>query len=239
MPQLIRTPEQIFREEGKDIYQIRFTSAGDEEDFFESASKDSPGREEILDWLKANIPGTHVEPLAPSEESGYICGYFGDLRVDFSESELAVFCARWEDADGGSLDPRFQCFLWPYSYWLEKVKKYVPTQRRPVKPGLAKWLSTPTGFVYHQISLKNAAKKHLKVPPGNAQDLLFHAKRLWPELAPLNPSELTYGDICQDPDGKWQVFYSDDIRNRFSAERKKALLEWFKLPADTEVSNID
>ena len=98
MPQLIRTPEQIFREEEKNIYMIRFTTAGDEEDIFSSTSESFPGRDEILAWLKENTPGAHVEPLAPSEKSGYLCGYFGDLRIDFSESELATFCARWEDA---------------------------------------------------------------------------------------------------------------------------------------------
>ncbi len=240
MPQLIRTPEQIFREEGKDIYLIRFTTPGDEADTFGSASEDSPGREEILAWLKENTPGAHVEPLAPSEKSGFICGYFGDLRVEFSESDLAVFCARWEDAEGGSLDPRFQCFLWPYSYWFEKAKKYIPTKRRPVKPGLAKWLSTPTGFIYHQFSLKDAAKKKLVLGhPATVEDLWFQAQQLWPELASLNLSELTYGDIRQNSNGRWRVFYSDDFQNKFSRKRQKALLEWFKLPADTKVFNFD
>lgn len=237
MPQLIRTPEQIFREEGKDIYLIRFSTDEDETDMFGAPPESLPGREEIQAWLKENTPGARIEPLAPSEKSGFICGYFGDLRVDFSESDLAAFCARWEDGEGGSLDPRFQCFLWPYKFWFDKAGKFIPTKRRPAKPGLARWWSTPNGFIYHQISLRNAAKQQLMRHPGNAHDLWFNAVRRWPELASLNPSELTHGDVCKDVDGHWLVFYAHDIRSEFSDGHQKVLLEWFKLPADTEMNH--
>lgn len=94
----------------------------------------SPGWQPIQDWLQANVPNSRVEMMSPSESSRWISGYFGALRVDFSESDLATFCARWETPDGGSVDPRFQCFLMPYKTWYEKQAKYVlyrPMCRRP------------------------------------------------------------------------------------------------------------
>ena len=229
MPQLIRTPEDIFRSEAKDIYFIAIK---------DDKGQESPAWGEIQEWLKTNLPNSRVEMMAPSEQSGWISGYFGELRVDFSEADLAAFCARWENADGGSLDPRFQCYYMPYQPWFEKISQYAPTIERPAEAGLARWWDTPIGFVYHQISLEEAAQKELTRHPGNARDLWFNFSRLMPELASLNPSELTHGDICKNSDGRWMVIYSNDVfsdQDRFTTERQNALRDWFRLPADAEM----
>ena len=229
MPQLIRTPEEIFRTEAKDIYFIAIK---------DDKGQGSPAWGEIKEWLRINVPNSRVEMMAPSEQSGWISGYFGELRVDFSEADLAAFCTRWENADGGSLDPRFQCYCIPYQPWFEKVSQYVPAIERPAELGLAQWWDTPIGFVYHQISLQEADQKELKRHPGNAHDLWFNFSRLIPELASLNPSELTHGDICKRSDDHWMVIYSTDVRSdqdRFPIERQRALRDWFNLPADADM----
>ena len=120
MQQLIRTPEQIFREEGKDIYFIRFQYENAEGYFASPDQVELPVRKAMLAWLREHVPNSRVEYLAPSEYSGRLIGYFGDVRVDFSEIDLAAYCARWENMDGTSIDPRFQCSRLPYDCWVEK-----------------------------------------------------------------------------------------------------------------------
>ena len=230
MPELIRTPEQIFREEGKDIYFIKFSD------------RHSPARMEMLNWLSETMPGARVESLGPSEYSGVIEGYFGDLRIDFSESDLAKYCARWEDAAGKSLDPRFQCWCNTYQTWLDEVTSFILTNERPSGPGLTIWWDTPLGFVYNQISLKTAAKHKQGRHPGNPRDIWFNATRNWPQLASLDPDKLAYGDIFKDSDGHWKVIYTNDGSTKsYKAfeHRQKDLIKWFRLPADTEVSRFE
>ena len=57
MPQLIRTPEEIFRAEAKDIYFIAIK---------DDKGQESPAWGEIQEWLKSNLPDTRVEMMAPS-----------------------------------------------------------------------------------------------------------------------------------------------------------------------------
>lgn len=230
MPQLIRTPEQIFREEGRDIYLIRIK---DEE------GRDLPAWQEIQDWISANLPNTHVEMLGPSEDSGFICGYFGDLRVDFSEADLAAFCARWETPDGKSVDPRFQCYLWPYEKWSEKHGNFIPTKDRPAGLGLTLWWDTPIGFIHHQITLEDAAVHELENHPGRPEDLWMHALRLWPELASVDTEKLVYGRIVPDEsrEGAWLVLLENSPFNGFSNYRRKKLRDWFNLPKSTRIEN--
>lgn len=115
MPQAIRAPEEIFRAERKDLYIIRFKP--DEEMEW---LPNPPGRKELVAWLKSNLPSVRIEPLAPSEKSGILSGYDGRIRVDFDQDSLAVFSAHWEDAEGASIDSRWQCYLWPYELWLKE-----------------------------------------------------------------------------------------------------------------------
>lgn len=228
MPYLIRTPEDIFRTEAKDIYLIRFRNYKDKEP---AASK------EIKKWIATNLPGTHVEPLAPSEHSGWITGYFGDLRVDFSQEGLEKFCARWETPEGKSTDRRFQCYVMPYQEWFEKYGHYVPTNQPPSSIGITVWIDTPIGFIYHQLTEEEAAGLEKGLHPAKPRDLWMHAIRQWPELKEVDIDKQTYGEICRYPDASWGVIYSDDPINRFTDERKAALREWFKLPVGTEIVN--
>ena len=55
--------------------------------------------------------------------------------ADFSESDLAAYCARWENQKGKSMDSRLQCFLSPYKDWFAKHGNFIPTLERPAGLG--------------------------------------------------------------------------------------------------------
>ena len=87
MPTLVRTPEDIFCAEKKDIYAIHNMEEG--------GARDAPGLAIVALWIKDNLPGTKTELLAPSEYSGFISGGIdGSFRVDFTPDGLQKFCDR-------------------------------------------------------------------------------------------------------------------------------------------------
>ncbi len=227
MPQIIRTPEDVFREEGKDVYVVCFKDEGG------AAARQT--KRDVIAWVDANLPGTPVETLGYSEKSGWITGGVMGLRIDFSEVGLKKFCDRWENAKGESLDKRFQCFLLQYKTWLENSERYVPTRDRPDGPGLTLWIDTPLGFIYHQVSATDAKKLKGKMHPASWRDMFWHAQKLWPELEGVDTDKLTYGNICQEENGTWVVWYSDDAFRPFPNSRKADLRQFFCLPPKTPV----
>ena len=232
MPQIIRTPEDVFRAEGKDIYVVCFKD--------EAGGGAKQAEIDLIAWVEANLPGTPIERLGVSEKSGWISGGFMGLRIDFSEEGLKRFCDRWEDAEGNSLDKRLQCFLLPYKTWLEEQGRYIPTRDQPEGPGLTLWVDTPFGFLYHQIPAEDAEKLKRQCHPASPRDLFWHAQKLWPELDGVDIGELTYGNIYPEgKNGPWAVSYSDDPFKRFSKSRKIELLRFFRLPPKTPVSRSD
>lgn len=125
MPILVRTPEEIMREDPKDLYFIEFASVSGEifplnplghiESGRHPNPNDPPGRAELLAWLEENLPNMKIEPLAPYEDSHVISGgVLGRLRLDFDEESLKVYVQRWEDEKGKPLDPRFACYILSY-----------------------------------------------------------------------------------------------------------------------------
>lgn len=84
MPSLMRTPEQIFRAERRDIVVIHST-----EDEYEGPGI-APGLRMIAEWLKNEFPEIKIERISVSEYSGWIVGGDGGgrLRVDFGPDEL-------------------------------------------------------------------------------------------------------------------------------------------------------
>ena len=231
MPYLIKTPEDVFRETGKDVYLIRFC---------ENRKKKHAATEEVQAWIQENLPGTRVEPLAPSEHSGWISGYFGDLWIDFSAEGLAAFCARWEDAEGKSIDPRFQCYLVPYQRWYDRHGRFVPTREPPTSIGMTVWIDTPIGFIYHRLDDDEAARHGWTTHPATARDLWMHAVRLWPALTPVELSKLDRGAIFPDTErpGNWLATFDagfgyartdDEIAGRMQVVRA-----WFHLPDAVE-----
>jgi len=235
MPTLLRTPEEIFRTEKKDFHFIRFKQRR-----FEEAQAD------LISWLDLHIPDTRYEKIGPSENSGYISGYLGDLRIifaesgfvesDFEGSDLQIFCKHWETPEGKSLDPRFQCYVNSYQNWVNILSQYTPQRLKPVDKGISIWWDTPIGIIYHQIGHEVAREKNLVVHPSNAKDLWFLAIQSWPELALFNIDELIYGQIYVDEKDRINVIYQNDswiVDAEFTSGRQKAVSDWFNLSGDT------
>jgi hypothetical protein len=228
---LIRTPEEIFRTEKKDIYAI---------ENLEGESSQDSGMVDITDWIQANLPGTKTELLAPSEYSGIIAGGInGRLRVDFTPAGLQMFCDRWEK-DNASVDPRFQCYIYPYQKWFEKYGQFVPTTEKPNEPGLALWCHTPIGFLHHQITLQEAEANDLAEHPGNSGDLWMHMAEFWPDVARLRKDDLTFGIVGRDRQKRsWYVWYTPPISSNghpiFEPPTATQIRDWFCLPVDSRV----
>jgi hypothetical protein len=224
----MRTPEEIFRTEQKDLYVICFKEREFEKD-----------QKEVMQWLDAHVPDSPYEFLAPSEALNYLCGYFGDLRIVFTEADLLTYCEHWETPEGKCKDPRFQCFIKPYQKWFDEISQYAPQRAKPQGIGLAIWWNTPMGFIYHQINQELANERKLIRHPLQPHDLWFLAVRAWPELASLNPDELIYGDNSFNAKNVPFIFYFEGKRPAevdFPIERQKALLAWFNLPPASKVA---
>ncbi len=130
MPQLVRTPEDVLRATKQDLCYIQFT----DEDAFDLPKDTIPGRKELLAWFERELPHVELEDLGPLEEGecifleGAPLGVF--VRVAFDEASLAKYVETWENEDGSSKDPRWQCFIYTYQYYLEhKHDEYVKRPR--------------------------------------------------------------------------------------------------------------
>lgn len=231
MPLLIRTPEQIFREEEKDIYFIRFFDINEDHKHHQKNGTKSSANDDIRQWMKVHLPQVRIERMAPSEESGWVEGYFGDIRIDFSSKDLDISCAHWENEDGKSKDPRLQCMVMYYQSWLAQNEMQTPTREHPVKLSNTIWWNTPIGFIYSQCETNVLAI--------NPRNMWMKVKKIWPELAPLDPFYLTHGYIFELLEGGWIANFSDHPLAKFSPSRQSALREWFHLPEEIEIYRDD
>lgn len=113
MPKLVRTPEDVLRQTKRDLYLVKFNV---EDPWTHFGASDNPGKTELVAWLRRELPDTELEDLGPSEKCGVITGWVGrQMRIDFSPATLRKFCSFWEDNQGKSLDPRWQCYQIPYA----------------------------------------------------------------------------------------------------------------------------
>jgi len=228
MPAIIRTPEEIFRTENKDLYFIQFYQ-----------KKFECTQQELIDWIEEHLPSSSYERMAPSESSCYLAGYLGDLRIDFAEADLNFFCMHWETPEGKSLDERFQCFLKPYDDWFKGISQYAPIRTKPIDHGLIVWCDTPLGFIYHQIAIEVANALGLMIHPLSPRDLWFQAKQIWPELSKLESTSFIYGYNYFDKNGDVTIIYDHDVpyeEAMLIPERRQALLEWFNFSRSSRFS---
>lgn len=227
MPMLVRTPEEILQTEKKDLYILRSS---------EPEQRNAPGLVMVQAWINQHLPGTHVELIGPSSYSGMIIGGIGrDVWVNFSPEGLAAFCARWEKNDQ-SVDPRFQCFIYPYAQWYQDHGRFVPTRDKPSRIGITQWWYTPLGFIHHTLS--EADSQGVEHHPTDAYDMLRSAKSIWPELQGIDPSAMTHGSIYfSDRDNKWIATYERAITryNPHSLPTEGNIRDWFGLTPETEV----
>lgn len=122
MPRILRTPEGILRETKADMVFVRFANGMEAH----RRGKELAGKKELEDWLQTNLPGTRLELIGPSEFSGILFGGIGgDYAFWFaSEAEVSQFSKFWEDGNGHSLDPRWQCFWYPIEEFQRRLDKF-------------------------------------------------------------------------------------------------------------------
>lgn len=117
-PQVIQTIDEYFQKMQKDLYLIVF---GDPPtvtfDFNRKTKSNPPGQSEILRWFRKNLPGVRVNPIWLHQ----MLPYDGTLSVEFDSESLSIYCAKWENELGKSLDPRFTCYLYPYSSYIKRM----------------------------------------------------------------------------------------------------------------------
>ena len=78
-----------------------------------------PGRQDVIDWLGANLPHIKWEPLAPPERSGILVGGLeGRICIHFDDDGLKRFCDHWE-VDDICIDSRFQCGFLIYETFMK------------------------------------------------------------------------------------------------------------------------
>lgn len=224
MPMLVRTPEDILRIEKKDLYILSS---------LENEGRDAPGLLMIQEWIRQNLPGTHMELLGPSEHSGMILGGIGgDIWVDFSPEGLATFCAEWE-VDNQSVDPRFQCFVRLYETWFREHGGFVPTLDRPKGIAPTLWWYTPLGFIHHQM--RQSDREETMSHPASVYDILHSACELWPELKSTDPCAMSYGQIFCSPDpSKRMATYEYAVRayDPHWIPSEAEIRDWFGLPPE-------
>jgi hypothetical protein len=188
-------------------------------------------------WFTLHMPNSPTETLAPSEHSGWIMGGPNSLRIAFTDEDLKAFCAKWEDADGKSLDPRFQCCVTLYADWWKQYGHYSPTFLKPKKAGVSVWIETPLGILSHVIT-----DTEITSHPATARDIWANACQQWPELQTLNLEDLRYGCVAQTPEctTPWTFMWNFPFRKSFQTPEKASwlpILDWLCLPPDTETGS--
>jgi hypothetical protein len=229
MPHLIRSPEDIFRTEKRDVYCIFFNE--------ETPEAIKVTWKEMENWFAKNLPNSPTETLAPSEHSGWIMGGPLSLRVAFTDADLKTFTEQWETPDGKSIDPRFQCYLNPYQDWYDKYGCIAPTFEQPAAPGVAVWIETPMGILSHVF-----ADEMADVHPAKAKDLWCNACLLWPQLQAYELDDLCFGYVYKRRAkfaGQWMLLWNQSYRpgESFDGKDWTPILEWLRLPLNTETGS--
>jgi hypothetical protein len=104
MPYLIAAIDQIARELKRDVLLVRFDIPG----FFPPDNFEQlESRKAFLKW--ASGEGIRAIPCGPPSNSGWVCGYFGDLYVDVisddDNPDYQKLRAHLENEDGSMRQP--------------------------------------------------------------------------------------------------------------------------------------
>lgn len=225
---IIRTPDGIFRAEQRDIYFLNFKQ--------KNQKKSQKTLEEMQAWFAKHLPDSPTELMGPSEQSGFIAGGPVYLRIAFIDADLATFSAQWENAEGFSLDPRFQCCIFSYDEWWAQHGHYTPTFLRPDAAGVSVWIETPQGILCHVVDEGSDKTRH----PATARTLWANACKQWPELKTLKLENLRCGEVIQASreSNPWSVIWSQSLSQLRlqdeESENLQSILTWLRLPLDTK-----
>ena len=118
MAMLVRNIDEFFYEYKKDLYLIKFRNNEPDKSpisFTTEEEREPDGKQEIVNWIKENLPKTTVMPIFPfSYDSGILCEpYDGSIALLWDEHDRDKFEKTWENQNGSSKDPRFQLFWYP------------------------------------------------------------------------------------------------------------------------------
>lgn len=250
MPQLVRTLNQIMREERKDVYFVRFHNADAPSESACSIRRNGTGsaaRKHLLAWLKRNLPSTCTEPIYPEGALGGIDRKLADIRIDFDEGGLARFCAEWERPDGKSIEPHFQCYIEPFDRWRAGISECMPTFERPESIMACLFWDTPKGFLHH--AARTTGEERFQCPlvinTANPDNVWFLAGEMEPEWRNVDLAEFVGGCIHYDQEKQnWRVhigFFSSmshferNDQYRLNPENQRRICEWFGLPPERVV----
>jgi hypothetical protein len=222
----VRFPEDIFREERRDVYAL---------DFSDSKAGRTLSRKQMEMWLAEHLPASSVEMLAPSEHSGWIFleGSPTGLSVDFADGDLLKFFKKWLTRGGISKDPRFKCVFYSYQHWWTHHGHFMPTLERPKETGVSVWIESPIGILSHTI-----VDARLSRHPSTPQNIWLNACEQWPQLRKLKLEQLSHGAVDQSPrtPGRWSLICDAPDKGHSSNPKTwKPLLKWLRLPANTEI----
>ena len=231
MPQLIRTPEDIFRAEKRDVYALSFLE--------DSTSAIRTTWAEMEAWLRANLPNSPFETLAPSEHSGWIMGGPLSLGIHFTDADLQRFSQIWETPDGQSRDPRFQCYQMPYQVWWQECGHFQPTLAQPDGPGVSIWIETPLGILSHVLT-----EESVDVHPGNEKTLWVNACAQWPQLQAYSFDDMNFGEVIRTPrDTPWSLHWYAPVEfmhkhdHAWRERHWRTVADWLCLPPDADVTS--
>ena len=231
MPQIIRTPEDIFRDEGRDIYALHGQDNTLDPEHLEAVWS------EMQQWLALHMPDSPTERMAPSEHAGFIVGGPTGLRIAFTQADLQRFCQIWETPDGMSRDPRFQCYQYSYQEWWSQHGHYQPTLAQPQAPGISVWIETPLGIVSHVMPADDITSH-----PATVRDLWANAQCQWPRLQAVQLDDLNHGRVMWLPgESQWLLLWNAPFNSglhRSSAAADahwRQTADWLRLPLQTQI----
>ena len=182
MPMLVSTPEQWFRARQCDLYHFRLADG----------QKGLPV--ELKDWIAKNLLDPKNQILGPSEHSGWISGGPCFPTIAMSDAEVLKFSDRWEDADGKSLDPCWQCYQRRYTDWLETFDRIEVFKGRPPKGAQYRWLLCDAGLYWLKGRYKDTDTSYREFPGEPCIDDWWWACRKFPEIqaATFEPFLMSY-----------------------------------------------
>lgn len=231
MRRVIRTPEDIFREEHRDVYAI---------EFIEDGLKLKEAMRAIEKWLTKKLPLSKAEKIAPSVHSGWLWleGAPRNLSINFSDVDLIKFFEKWLTLDGQSKDPRFICRFYSYSQWWQKHGHYMPTLAKPSRPNVSLWIETPLGILSHVISDKGLSRH-----PSTVEDIWANACKKWPQLQQHKLKNLRHGnvDITSKNPVRWSLVWEAPYElwpDTSSKASWDSILDWLCLPENTPLNSL-
>lgn len=226
----VRTPEDIFREERRDVYAL---------DFSQSKVDPATSIKQMQLWFAKHMPSSTLELLAPTEQSEWMWleGRVTSLSVNFAEGDLLKFFKKWLTPKGRSRDRRFQSVFYSYRHWWEKNRHFIPTLDKPEKAGVCIWIESPIGILSHTL-MDPKQTQH----PSTPKDIWANACEQWPQLRAFKLEQLRHGvvDRIATRPVRWSFIWNAPAQLwEISSNPKgwKKMLQWLCLPPDTSVDS--